>query len=437
MSKRNNFLVILSREYLTRVRKPSFILTTLLIPIFYVIIGTVPMLLSEISDEEHLMVYVYDQTGKYAKLFTDTESYTFFAVSPQESQESLREKQHSGDIPILLTIDEDLLQNPKALSLTSERKLSAGLEQHIGRILSEYLTQEKIALQGIPDLERIMQDVRIHQHVPTYTIGKSLEDERTEVSAGIFSAIGVAFSLLIYMFIMIYGMMVMASVLEEKKNRVMEVILSSTSPSTLMSAKVAGIGLLGLTQIAIWTIMAVVIFSGLQAYYIGTAGVADLSALAGQEGAAGMVAHVSNIIAGMNLWGMLALFVVYFILGFLFYASMLAALGACISSDEDAQYFTTPTMITLMIAMYVGMAAGQAPNGDLAVWSSMFPLFTPMVMVARLPYDVPTWQIVASLGILAVSTYGLTLLAGKIYKVGALLYGKRPTLKELWKWIRY
>lgn len=437
MSKRNNFLIILSREYLTRVRKPSFILTTLLIPVFYVIIGMIPVLLTEISDEEQLMVYVYDRTGKYAGLFTDTESYTFFAVSAEESSESLKQKQHSGDIPILLTIDQDLLQNPKAVSLTSERKLSAGLEMHIERTLSEHLTQEKIAQQGIPDLERIMQDVQVRIDLPTYTIGSSVEDERTEVSAELFSVISMVFSLLIYMFITIYGMMVLSSVMEEKKNRVMEVILSSTSPSTLMSAKVAGIGLLGLTQIAIWAVMAVVIFSGVQMYYIGTAGVGDLSELAGQASGAGLVAYLSNIVSGMNLGWMLGLFVAYFVLGFLFYASILAALGACISNDEDTQFFTTPTMITLMIAMYVGMAAGQAPNGDLAMWASMFPLFTPMAMVARLPYDVPTWQIIASLSVLGLSTYGLTRLAGKIYKVGALLYGKRPTLKELWKWVRY
>ena len=319
------------------------------------------------------------------------------------------------------------MKDPKAISLFSFKQLPQGLETYINEVLSRHLTEEKIRSYNIPQLQEAIQESQVQLHVSTYKWGESGDVDAS--SSTVASIIGIGLSFFSYLFMMTYGGMVLQGVLEEKKNRIVEVIISSVRPQELMLGKIIGIGLLGLLQIAIW---AILFFVGAQ---IGQA--FFQSEVIGGTSFLSQATTFFTVLQGVNFAKILIFFILFFVGGYLFYASILAALSSLVSSDEEASQMMMPVVLLLIFSMYAGMGSVDNPDGTLAFWASFCPLTSPVVMMVRLPYDVPLWQPLLSLAILYITVFLTSALAGKIYRTGILMYGKKPSMREVWRWITY
>jgi ABC-2 type transport system permease protein len=423
------------------VQKKSFIIITLFVPLLYVAMVFVPLWLSSIQSKssEAYEVMVADRTGKYVSLFKDTERFRFVGTDAPEPApvDELRKGGRSGMFAFL-EITDDLLKNPKAITLYSEKQIPEDLKREVTHALRQYLEDEKRASFNIPDLDRIIKESHVQIEVSTIKWGK--DGTAMESSSKMASSIGILFVIVIYMFMLIYGAMVMQGVMEEKTNRIVEVMVSSVRPFELLMGKIVGIGLVGLTQFLIWCILTVVFLAVGGLFLAGTAGV-DMQLLrASMLNAAEISPIVKQMISQLgsfNFVEIIVYFVLFFIGGYLSYASLFAAIGSAIDSPEDAQQFTTPLMIFLIFALYAGIYSVNNSDGPLAFWCSLIPFTAPMMMMVRIPYEIPFWQILLSLVLLYTSAVFLVWLSARIYRVGILMYGKKPSLKEIARWIRY
>ena len=426
----NKLPLVIQREFLTRIRKRSFWVMTFALPLLMIGIALLPILLSQIGeDKQH--VAILDHTGRYAELFHDSEGYSF--VRSTAPLDSLKSQGIQEEITAVLEIRDDLSKDPSAVSLFSFKQLPKGLEAHINDVLSRYLTEEKIRSYDIPQLQEAIQKSQVQLRVPTYKWDEDgdLDTSSSEIASGI----GMLLTFLSYMFILTYGGMVLQGVQEEKKNRIVEVIVSSVHPRDLMMGKIVGIGLAGLIQITIWFVL---IFSGVQiaeSFFLSEGAGAQL--VGGPMGDLSMVQLIFSTLRGVDVIEILVFFVLFFIGGYFFFASILSAMGAMASSDEEIQQMMLPLVLLLVVAMYAGIGSASNPDGTLAFWASIIPLTSPVVMMVRLPFDVPLWQELLSLVILYLSAFAISALAGKIYRTGILMYGKKPSLKELWRWLSY
>ena len=423
----NKLHLVIEREFTTRLRKKSFWVMTFVMPILMIGLGFVPAAVSSINEVDQQQVAILDHTGRYASLFegNDSDSYRFVRVD--RPLDSLRSEASQEAITAILEIRDDLLKDPKAISLFSFKQLPQGLETYINEVLSRHLTEEKIRSYNIPQLQEAIQESQVQLHVSTYKWGESGDVDTS--SSTVASIIGVGLSFFSYLFMMTYGGMVLQGVLEEKKNRIVEVIISSVRPQELMLGKIIGIGLLGIVQIAIWAIL----------FFVG----AQIAQAFFQSEAIGGTSFLSQattffaVLQGVNFAKILIFFILFFMGGYLFYASILAALSSLVSSDEEASQMMMPVVLLLIFAMYAGMGSVDNPDGTLAFWASFCPLTSPVVMMVRLPYDVPLWQPLLSLAILYITVFLTSALAGKIYRTGILMYGKKPSMREVWRWITY
>lgn len=436
--------LIIQREYLFRVRKKSFLLLTFLSPFLFAALLFVPLWLAGMQGDEVRTVAILDATHRYAPLFEDTEHYHFLPTD--ESLQAYREQSKDEEIFAYLSITGDLLAHPNAATLYSDKQVPTDLKRLVERTLSRQLEKDKLATYHIPNLQQILAESRINYQIETVKWSKDGTESNT--SALLASVIGMFFTVLIYMFIMIYGAMVMQGVMEEKSNRIIEVMISSVRPFDLMMGKIVGIGLVGLTQMFIWGMMTGVLAAGV-ALVTGN-GIAQETMPAAGWAAGGMPAagwmastpttgmdrQVVEQLLAVNLPEILLLFILYFIGGYMLYAALFAAIGAAVDNQEDTQQFMAPVTALMIFALYAGIYSAENPDGPLAVWCSLIPLTAPIVMMVRLPFDVPFWQILFSLVLLYASFIGMTWLSAKIYRVGILMYGKKASLKEIWRWIR-
>lgn len=432
--------LIIKREYLRRVSKKSFILLTFLTPFLFAALVFVPLWLSSIKGDEVHTIAILDSTGKYAPLFEDTETYRF--IHSDQSMDTYKQIPDK-EIFAFLTITEDLLENPKAATLYSKKQIPGELSRLVNMTLKKQIESDKLATFNIPNLKEIIKESKINFNIQTIKWGDDGSEKQS--SSVVASITGVIFTMLIYMFIMIYGAMVMQGVMEEKTNRIIEIMISSVKPFDLMMGKIIGIGFVGLTQVFLWAIMTLILITG-GSFLIG--GGIDNEMLQ-----SGMALNTNPNIAMMstqqpsNEWiEMLGtinfaeigiLFVVYFIGGYLLYSSLFAAIGSAVDSQEDTQQFMLPVTLLLVFALYAGIYSMENPDGPLAFWCSMIPFTSPIVMMVRMPFEVPLWQIVLSVGLLYICSIGFTWLSAKIYRVGILMYGKKPSIKEMIKWLRY
>lgn len=432
--------LIIKREYLRRVSKKSFILLTFLTPFLFAALVFVPLWLSSIKGDEVHTIAILDSTGKYAPLFEDTETYRF--IHSDQSMDTYKQIPDK-EIFAFLTITEDLLENPKAATLYSKKQIPGELSRLVNMTLKKQIESDKLATFNIPNLKEIIKESKINFNIQTIKWGDDGSEKQS--SSVIASVTGVIFTMLIYMFIMIYGAMVMQGVMEEKTNRIIEIMISSVKPFDLMMGKIIGIGFVGLTQVFLWAIMTLILITG-GSFLVG--GGIDNEMLQ-----SGMALNANPNIAMMsaqqpsNEWiEMLGtinfaeigiLFVVYFIGGYLLYSSLFAAIGSAVDSQEDTQQFMLPVTLLLVFALYAGIYSMENPDGPLAFWCSMIPFTSPIVMMVRMPFEVPLWQIVLSVGLLYICSIGFTWLSAKIYRVGILMYGKKPSIKEMIKWLRY
>lgn len=428
----NKTLIIIQREFINRVSKKSFILLTILMPFVFAALIFVPLLLSTIKSGEQKQVAVIDHTGKYAKLFKDDESYRF-VPTPMMMGEF---KSDTTAFAAVIEIKADLLEHPEAATIYSRKEVPQGLSRIVNNTLDEQIRHDKLVKYNIPQLTQIMED--FDKSYDIRTVKWTDDGSEQESSAELAMIAGMVLTFLIYMFVMSYGGMVMQSVMEEKTNRIVELMVSSVRPFQLMIGKIIGIGLVGILQLAIWGILITVIMSvagvglGLSNPDIMATGMAATPDMASDD-----MSAIMSAVAGLNLPMLGLVFVLNFIGGYLLYASIFAAVGASVNQSEDSQQFMTPIVIVLVFALYAAIYSADNPDGPLAVWCSFIPFTSPIVSMVRLPLGAPAWHIVLSLVVLYASALALIWMAGKIYRVGILMYGKKPSIGEMIKWMRY
>ena len=432
----NKIGIVIKREYLQRVTKKSFILLTLFMPLIFAALVFVPLWLSTIKSSDTFNVAIVDRTGKYVSLFKDTDSFHFQSFESSGSIDDYK-AQRSG-IFAFLEITDDLLNNPKAVTLYSEKQIPEDLKREVNRTLSQYLENEKRASFNIPNLDEIIQNSRVNMDVQTIKWGK--DGTATESSSGLATSIGMIFTLIIYMFIMMSGAKVMQSVMEEKTNRIVEVMVSSVRPFDLMMGKIISMGMVCLTQLFAWCILTMVFVIAGGSFFAANAGQNAMAIQSGIQSGIPQQAALTGLfskLSSFNFIEIIVCFVLFFIGGYISYASLFAAIGSAVNSPEDSQQFLMPMMIFMLFAFYAGFYSGHNPDGPLAFWCSLIPFTSPMVMMVRIPFDIPFWQIFVSLVLLYTSALFFVWVSAKIYRVGILIYGKKPSLKEIVRWIKY
>lgn len=420
MSKK--IFIVIEREFMTRVRKKSFILLTILTPILLVALIATPLIMGMVKDDAQQRIMVVDTTHRYIKAFTDTERFHFdFASTISKEYRS-----DSSDYQALVYITDNLCDNPHAATIYSHEEVQLELRQTIESILSKQIREDKLARYNMPQLEDIIKDVQ--QDFSVNTVKWDADGEERISSADIAMSVGLIFTFLIYAFVMSYGGMVMSGVMEEKNNRIIEVMVSSIPPFQLMMGKIIGVFLVGLLQVIIWGLLLGGV--GITAYVYSLAHTPVEATL--DPGI-----DLLSIAQGLPLTELAVMFMLCFMGGYILYASIFAACGAAINSQEDSSQFMMPIMILMIFALYTAMGSMENTNGPLAFWTSLFPLTSPVVMMVRIPFGVPLWQELLSLALLYATAIGSVWVGARIYRVGILMYGKKPTFSELWKWLHY
>jgi ABC-2 type transport system permease protein len=437
----NKTSIIIKREYLRRVSKKSFLILTFLMPFLIVALVFVPLWLSSIKSGEVRTVAVIDATGKYASLFQDTESYRF--INSDKSLDDYRNN-HDKSLFALLSISGDLLENPKAAALYAGKQIPQDLSRLVNQTLAKELENEKLVSFNIPNLKEIIAESKINFNVQTIKWEEG--GKETASSTMVATIVGLIFTLLIYMFVMFYGAMVMQGVQEEKTNRIVELMVSSVRPFELMMGKIIGIALVGLTQLFLWGVMVLCLLVAGQYVLMGDVDAASLQQgmLMQNQGMVNMnseemqqVNSLFQSLATINFAEIGLFFILYFIGGYFLFASLFAAIGSAVNQPEDTQQFIMPVTLFMIFASYAGIYSLDNPDGPLAFWCSLIPFTSPIVMMVRLPFEVPLWEKLVSVVLLYVTSVGIVWLSAKIYRVGILMYGKKPGIKEIIKWVRY
>ena len=421
--------IVTQREFATRVKKKSFIIMTLLMPFLMSALMFLPLLLSLIESSDKKTVVVVDQTGLYQAEFKSNDKYLFVPTEKMTPQM----RSDSTDVAAVLLITADLSEKPGSAALYSQEEIPSDLSDLVNSTLTDVVQRQKFAKYNIPELDAIIDDVQTPVEVEK--IRWTDEGERQSMS-DFLSGVGMLLTFVIYMFVMAYGAMVLQSVSEEKSNRIVELIVSSVKPFQLMMGKIIGIGLVGVFQVLIWAvIIASVMAIGGTMTGVAMFGSGDMTAMQGADMDAGM--KIFAIISQLPLLEIISLFVLYFVGGYLLYASILAALGASVNDQQDTGQMMMPVMIVMVFAFYVGFYSSMNPDGPMAFWCSFVPFTSPIVMMVRIPFGVPLYQEIISVALLYATAIALTYLGSRIYRIGILMYGKKPSFKEIFKWLKF
>jgi len=435
--------LIIAREYKAMVMSKSFIITTLLMPLLIFLCGGLPVLIGYLNNagSEAETVAVIDETGRYAGALHDTDNYRFVAFRGDTATNARQFYDKSGGGISAVVIIPEGVDSTAQVTVYSEETVKANLLTTLNKAMSDTLTRARVASYGVEGLQDMIDNSTVD--VDVKSVKWSDDGSESESSTEMAMVLGLVLSLFTYMFVLMYGAMIMNGVVEEKSNRIVEVIVSSCKPFQLMMGKIVGIGLVGLTQIAVWTALLTVIGAvcgTVAGVGFGLSGGMPAAMDASQQMAAGvdegMMAEAMRSVMSINYLPILVCFVLYFIGGYLLYASLFAAFGSAVDQASDASSFTAPIMFIMIIALYAGMACIDNPNGPMAVWCSMIPFTSPVVMMIRLPYDVPLWEIAGSLLLLYATAAGIIWVASRIYRTGILLYGKKHSIKDIIKWTR-
>lgn len=432
----NNISLIVGREFRARVRKKSFIITTLLMPVLMIGLMVAPALIMEYSQGEQKRIAVIDESGLVAPQLQSDEAMAFETVdlAVEEARNSL------ADHFAILYIGSDILSNPSNVRLYANASTSIMLEEQITSQIEQVIENEKLKAYQIDNLDQILAEVETHVSMQTFRNDKTEEEAQSGQSSIVATALGYILGFVLYMFLLIYGAMVMQSVIEEKNSRVLEVMVSSVKPFQLMMGKILGVASVAIVQVAIW---------GVLIFGVGSFVLPQLMPAEAMMGAEAMEAGVATnvdpemlqVVSAMTDSAYLAKIFICLILfvfgGFLLYSAMFAAIGSAVDSVQDAQQLQTPVMLPIILGLLMMLAVINDPNSPIAFWFSVIPFTSPIVMMARIPYDIPMWEIALSLVLLYASFMVMVWLAAKIYRVGIFMYGKKPSLKELWKWMRY
>lgn len=444
--------IIISREYLNRVKKKSFLIITFLVPILFAAMCMLPALIMYATKEEGKIVAVVDQSGIVVPALEDTElvQYAVIGDMPLDSIKANLSLMGFDAVLSISALDADT--KSVQADIFSIKPLGMDLSQSIQSRIDDAIEEYRIASYEIENLASIMQDVKSKIKLHTYTIGEDGKEVITE--SGVYMGVSMVLGIVIYVFVTLFGAMVMSSVIEEKSSRVVEVLISSVKATELMFGKIIGIALVALTQFFLWIILTGAI--------VGVAGLAmgsnisdnlsteQLATMAGGTQVAGMdtaelvssatedggLGVIMSSLANLPIGQILICFIIFFIFGYMIYASLFAAIGSAVENEGDSQQLQIPLTIPLMLGFFLALYAFKAPDSSLVFWGSIFPLTSPIVMLARLPFGVPTWEIILSIGLLILTFILLAWLSAKIYRVGILMFGKKSTWKDLWKWLK-
>ena len=432
----SKLLLIIKREFIAKVRNKSFIVMTFLSPLLFVGIGVFVGYLSTMKAEQKTIA-IHDETGRFVKEFKSDEEYRFLNASQLSVpvlKDSIKSEHYEGLLLIPKILDNKQLE--KEIEYVSNDSPGVLFIEDLEDVIAKKMTAENFNAVGLDTLKinSAKADVSIH-------LAKASGEESLKGLNEIKIAIGGAFGYLIMMFIVIYGNMVMRSVIEEKTSRIIEVIISSVKPFQLMMGKIIGTSLAGILQFLIWAILglgAMFILSSVFGVQVGAAAgqAQELAQTAGKD--MSKIALYLNELWNLPIGTILCSFIIYFIGGYFLYSSFYASIGAAVDNETDSQQFLLPIIMPLILGVYIGFfTVMNDPHGSIATTFSMIPLTSPIVMMMRIPFGVPWWQILISMVLLFGTFFLVVWFASKIYRVGILMYGKRPTWKELVRWMKY
>jgi len=431
--------IIIEREFSSRVKTKAFILTTLLTPFLFAVMMFLPAVIMMLSDNDDInKIYVIDETGKYAGLFKSSEDYQFIVLAEADTTKK-------ETTTALLQINDDLNVNPNAATFFSEKQQPPReLTAYINRVLTEavrnkkiedFTTRSNLEPEVVTEMQQILKS---KDQIKVSTIRLDETGQKTETLGEIATYIGMGLTFCMFFFIMIYGQMVVQSVVEEKTNRIVEVIISSVKPFDLMMGKIIGVGLVGLFQLVVWLVLGGAAMMAVQMYFG-----ADLALVADSQQAVAVLDDKTEVLQSLNRlfsinWIQVVIcLLVYFVGGYLLFASLYAMFGSAANDAQEAQQLMMPLSIILFVAFYTGFAAARNPEGTMAFWCSLIPFTSPVVMMVRAPYEIPIWELLVSIVLLFVTAILMVKLAAKIYRVGILMYGKKVTIAEMIKWLNY
>lgn len=431
--------IIVAREFNERVRKKSFIITTILMPLLMLGLMASPTLMMLFAKGDQKQLIVLDESHKIAPQLTGDEELQFKTMDV-----ALEEARAYTEVFGVLWIGEDIIDNPNNVKLFTNSSSSMTLESNIASQMERIIEQERLRRYDIADLEQIIENVKVNVTLTNYRNDLHEEGKEEEAtSSSVAYMLGLVLGMMLYMFLIIYGSMVMTSVIEEKGSRVLDVLVSSVKPFELMMGKILGVASVAVTQIAIWAVLvcglsAAVLPSLMPEDMMQTIEAVEMGTMTSVE--AGMDADLLSAVSLATNPAKLVMMFVWLLLfmvgGFLFYSAMFAAVGSAVDSIQDANQLQTPITVPIILALILAMSVMNDPNSSLAFWGSVIPFTSPVVMMARVPFGIPVWEIILSLVLLYLSVIAMAWVAGKIYRVGVFMHGKKPTLKEMLSWIR-
>jgi len=452
----NKIFVIIKREYITRVRKKSFIIMTILAPIFMAAIIILPIIfmMSDKDKEFKKIAVIEDGSDLFRNVIPNTNDAEYVYLENANVNELKRTFEEQGYYGILY-ISPELVNIPNAIQLISKKTPPIGLIDHINSSLKKEIEKQKLLAYNIQDLDNIIKNINTQVSVQTIKIDDT--GQVKETSTGIAMALAYIGGLLMYMLVFIFGSQVMRGVIEEKTSRIVEVIVSSVKPMQLMMGKIIGIALVGLTQFLTWVILSIAVVAFVQGTVLKKTDLTEIAQTLPQDimtknQPAIESTQVSSVEISPELaefskifesainqdWLLIILsFIFYFITGYLLYASVFAAIGSAVDNETETQQFMMPVTIPIIVGLMVAIGTMQNPESSLSFWCSLIPLTSPIVMIARIPFGVPAWQLALSMGLMVITFIAFVWMAARIYRTGILMYGKKTSWKEIWKWLKY
>ncbi len=442
----NKILLIIQREYLSRVKKKSFIVMTLLTPLL--IAGFYGLIIyfsikGATSGFDKIAVVNENKTLTEQLPSNENLEFTYLDNSLEEAKSELKKE----NFDYLLYIPDFEISNPKGIELYGNKQAGLSLNNRVSNRLEDLIKDQKLKNSGIT--QNVLDDLKTSVSIDTKKIDLSGKEENS--SAGASTIIAFAAGILMFMFILIYGIQVMRGVIEEKTNRIIEVMISSVKPFQLMMGKIIGIAMVGLTQFILWIVLSAAISTAAVSLMVDkedlkqTVTTTNVQTPTGltvdkdtQISDANPINDVKKSLEGLNITQIVIVFLFYFLAGYLFYSALYAAIGSAVDNETDTQQFMMPVMMPLLVGYALSLSVvTNDPYGDIAFWLSIIPFTSPIAMVVRLPYGVPEWQLALSIFLLIIGFIGTVWLASKIYRVGILMYGKKASFKEMIKWFSY
>ena len=441
--------VVIAREYSTRVKKKGFLLTTFLVPVIMVVCISVLMFMVTNVKDKAKVVAVVDESGIVFSHLKNSDVISFQDFSDLPLDEVKSNLANLGLDGVLSISALDSTKSVQAV-FTSTKPVGMSLTETMSRYIDDAVEEYRIKSYEIEGLEDIVSSIKSNVRISTYTLDESGKEKVSE--SGVNSILSMVLGIFIFLFITMFGSMVMSAVIEEKASRVVEVLISSVKATELMFGKIIGVALVAITQFLLWIVLSVVLIGaamGIMAPKMMESVDAQAIVAAMPEGSSqietmtqvlaqdnGELADVLGTSAGLNIGQMITYFLVFFILGYLLYASLFAAIGSAVENEGDSNQLQLPVTVPLMIAYFIALYAFNAPDSNIAFWGSLIPFTSPIVMLARIPFGVPFWEIIVSIILLLLTTVACAWVSAKIYQVGIRMYGKKTTFKDLWKWLK-